>query len=172
MSGLFILPKGFGKKPRKRAAGQRNSHEEDDLQAAVAGFLDWALKDTGATWTAVAHGVYFTRDQEENKRRGMRLKRLGLKSGWPDVQIIYRGRYYGIELKTQTGALSTAQKAVHTDIVLAGATVTVCRSVDAVRDQLEVWGIPTRTEKPSAQRLREAGERLAQREMQDAALPK
>lgn len=138
---MFVLPAEYARRPRKPRT-QRNQHREASLQEAVVAFLDRVLLPP-ATFTAISHGIYFTKDREEAKRRGARLKRLGLKPGWPDIIILHNGRTHGIELKTSDGTLSEAQKAVHTAMVLARCTVTVCRSVDDVRDRLEVWGLPT-----------------------------
>ena len=30
-------------------------------------------------------------------------RKLGLQAGWPDIQLVYQGRYFGLEVKTQTG---------------------------------------------------------------------
>ena len=35
--------------------------------------------------------------------RGAKLKKAGLQAGWPDIQLIYQGYYYGLEVKTETG---------------------------------------------------------------------
>ena len=35
--------------------------------------------------------------------RGAKLKKAGLQAGWPDIQLVYQGRYFGLEVKTQTG---------------------------------------------------------------------
>lgn len=137
---MYVLPAGYAKRPRKPRT-KPNQHHEASLQETVVAFLDRVLLPP-ATYTAIGHGVYFTKDREEAQRRGARLKRLGVKPGWPDLIILHNGRAHGIELKTKEGTLSDAQKAVHTAIVLARCTVTVCRSVDDVRDRLEVWGIP------------------------------
>ena len=37
--------------------------------------------------------------------RGAKLKKAGLQAGWPDIQLVYQGRYFGLEVKTQTGRL-------------------------------------------------------------------
>lgn len=60
----------------------------------------------------------------------------GTLSGVPDILIIYRGRPIFIELKTAKGAVRPSQRFVHDKLVLAGAVVTVCRSLDDVHDFL------------------------------------
>jgi hypothetical protein len=147
---LWKLPAGYAKSPRK--PGVKRAHPEQSLQTHVAELLGWLLPPE-VPWTAIGHGG-------GGKQRGMILKGMGVHAGWPDLMLIYRGRPCFIELKATQGALSPAQKVVHTAITVAGGVVAVCRSIDQVRDILAVWGIPTRAEKPSATRLREAGERI------------
>jgi hypothetical protein len=138
----FILPANLPKRRRKTSHRGANDHLEATLQEAVVGFLDRTLA-APATFTAIAHGVYFTGNREEATRRGAKLKRMGLKSGWPDIIILHKGRSLFLELKSATGTLSPTQRIVHQLLVAAGASVTVCRSIDDVRERLEVWGVPT-----------------------------
>jgi VRR-NUC domain len=108
---------------------------EQSLQMRVATMLNWLLIDT--PWTAIGHGG-------GGKQRGMILKGMGVHAGWPDLMLVHRGRPCFIELKAEKGVLSTAQKAVHEQIVAAGGAVAVCRSLEQVTAVIEVWGIPTR----------------------------
>ena len=64
-------------------------------------------------------------------------KRLGGKKGWPDIEIIHRGRPVFIELKTEKGRVSQAQKERHEELILAGACVTICRSLEEVKHFVE-----------------------------------
>ena len=64
-------------------------------------------------------------------------KRQGVRSGWVDIEVIYKGRFIGIELKTKKGRVSEAQKKCHDDITLAGGLVTVCHSLTEVMDFME-----------------------------------
>ena len=94
----------------------RRQHPEDDLHLAVAQFLDLALpKD--AAWTTVEHGG------KRTKAEAGKLKAKGLKPGWPDIQIVYRGRLILFELKAPGGLLSLAQMGMHEQLTLAGALV-------------------------------------------------
>lgn len=147
---MFVLPAGYAKRPRKAVV--KRSHPEQSLQTRVAGYLSWALAPP-AFFTAVGHGG-------GGALRGAILKGMGLKAGVPDILIIHKGRCIFIELKANKGKLSPEQILVHQLLTVAGAITTVCRSLDEVRMKLELWDIPLRDEKPSAQRLREAGERL------------
>ncbi len=94
----------------------RRAHPEDDLHMAVAQFLDLALPED-ACWTTVEHGG------KRGKREAGRLKAKGVKAGWPDVQVVYRGRLVVIELKAPGKGPSKVQKEMHKQLTLAGALV-------------------------------------------------
>ena len=127
--------------------------DEDMLHEAVRNLLDGILLPP-TVWTTFPAGNYGL-----TMAAATRLARVGLKSGWPDVQIISDGRFYGLELKTRTGVLSKSRQVRTrwggTRLVMgqlemlraleaAGARVAVCRSVDDVLHELKRWQIPTR----------------------------
>ena len=113
------------------------AHPEDDLHMAVAQFLDLALpKD--ACWTTVEHGG------KRGKREAGRLKAKGVKPGWPDIEIIWHGRAYFIELKAPKGLLSDNQITTHLALKQAGALIATLRSVEEVEGTLRGWSIPLR----------------------------
>ncbi len=106
-------------------------HDEDDFHMAVASYLDLALpKD--AVWTTIPAGGGGT-------ARGARLKRMGYKAGFPDLQIFYRGRVICIELKSKKGQLSNVQKAMHDQLTLAGALVYTARRIEEVEGFLRAF---------------------------------
>jgi len=130
---MFVLP---ARMPRKRAANAKpRANPEQSLQRAVATYLARVLA-APTFFTAIGHGG-------GGKLRGAILKGMGMRAGVPDLLIIDRGKCLWIELKAGKGALSPEQVAVHQWLVAAGASVVVCRSIDDVRDRLEVWGVPT-----------------------------
>lgn len=109
---------------------------ELSLHKTVAQFLALALPDDAAWTTFPAGGG--------GHMRGKILKGAGLKAGWPDIQVIYRGRYFGIELKARKGVLSDKQKSAHLEILDAGGAVCTARSVDEVEDFLRFNDVPLR----------------------------
>ena len=130
---MFVLP---ARMPRKRAASSKpRAHAEQSLQKSVAVYLSRVLAPP-TFFTAIGHGG-------GGKMRGAILKGMGVRAGVPDVLIIDRGRCLWMELKSEKGVLSPEQIVVHQLLTAAGACVTVCRSVEDVRDRLEVWGTPT-----------------------------
>lgn len=72
---------------------------------------------------------------------GLRTGR-GCIAGIPDMQLIYRGRAYFIELKAVDGVLSPAQQAVATALASCDVPFGVARDVDEVLQLLDGWEIP------------------------------
>ena len=112
-------------------------HPEQDLQRAVAEFLDLALPRPDAWWTTIPAGG-------GGKVRGAFLKAAGLKAGVPDILIIWRGRAYWIELKSWAGKPSPAQVEVRNMLRLAGCSAEIARTVTDVELWCLGWGIPLR----------------------------
>lgn len=115
----------------------RRQHPEDDFHMVVAQFLDFALPPDAA-WTTVEHGG------QRGKREAGRLKAKGLKPGWPDVQIVYRGRSINIELKAPGERLSPEQEGMHEWLTLAGALVYTAKQIEEVEGFLRGCGVPLR----------------------------
>ena len=98
---------------------------EQELHFQVADYLRLALP---------AQTVWH-HSPNEGRRRPQYTKKLislGLRAGWPDIEIVYKGRIIFIELKTRKGRVSEAQKQCHNDLMLAGAVVKICRSLEEV----------------------------------------
>ena len=120
-------------------------HErERSLHAAVAQFLRLALRPP-TTWTTFPAGG-------GGLERGRLLARLGLRPGWPDILVLHpapaavdggrRAIVLGLELKTETGRQSPAQRCVAADFDAAGAAYLLCRSLDDVQAALLRAGVP------------------------------
>jgi len=106
--------------------------KERDLHRAVAAYLDAALpKD--AYWTTIPGGD------------GRATRAPGYKPGCPDLLVAWNGITVLIELKTERGRLSDAQKETFEQIFLAGLRGGVCRSVDEVFASLKTFGIPLKS---------------------------
>ena len=109
---------------------------EHQIQKAIAQYLDIR----GLCWWAVPNGG------RRNISVAKKLKAEGVKSGIPDITLIYKGKYYGIEVKkpkttTPKGVLSTNQKVRIAQIVDCGGVVGLAYSVLDVKELLEIWGI-------------------------------
>lgn len=108
---------------------------EAQLHADVVKYLKQALP---------ANAV-FHHSPNEGKRGWIAqksLKTYGTRAGWPDIEIIWGGRFYGIELKSKSGRVEETQMSVMKDITSAGAAWIVCRSKEEVELALNGWGIP------------------------------
>ena len=112
---------------------------EEDLHRSVADYLDLALPSDAIWWhTPNQRG---TRKAWENKL----LKALGVRAGFPDIAILWRGHLYCIELKSSTGRASKEQQELMDRLRQSGASVTICRTLDAVEIALGFqWGFPLR----------------------------
>ena len=109
---------------------------EHQIQKAIAQYLD--LK--GLCWWAVPNGG------RRNISVARKMKAEGQKSGVPDITLIYKGQYYGIEVKkpkttTPKGRLSQNQLSRIAQITDSGGVVGVAYSVSDVQDLLQIWGI-------------------------------
>ena len=113
---------------------RRPVQREHGFHEAVADYLRLVLPPAVA-WTTFPAG-------SGGKARGGQLKAMGLRPGWPDIQVLYHGRFLGIELKAGKGTLSVAQDACSTLIVTAGGTWACCRTIDDIERTLFAFGIP------------------------------
>jgi hypothetical protein len=76
--------------------------------------------------------------------RGAKLKKMGLSSGWPDLQLIHKAKYYGLEVKTPVGRLSPAQSKLIDKLKTQGAKVSVVRSEKDAIEQIIKWRLHKR----------------------------
>ena len=107
---------------------------EQIFHISAAEYLDLALPEHAAWTTFPAGGG--------GKTRGGILKAMGLKAGWPDIQILVRAtafdsarsmcRFIGLELKSKDGLVTKAQTDRHALIKKAGGQVYVVRTIDDI----------------------------------------
>lgn len=76
----------------------------------------------------------------EAARQIAKARKLGTKAGWPDIEIIWQGRAYFLEVKADSRQ-SDAQKDIQRDLVRAGASYAVVRSVTEAEAILKSWGL-------------------------------
>jgi hypothetical protein len=107
-----------------------------------------------AEWACYPAGAAHLSPQQQAK-----YSRMGLKRGWPDIQIIHGGRIYGLELKRPGGQLSKSyigrtklgtaryyigQEEMFPRLIEAGMVIAVVRSLNEALLQIAEWGIPFR----------------------------
>lgn len=109
---------------------------ETQLHTAVAMYLDAALPRDAFWWATVNEGKRGWRDQTK-------IRRHGLRAGYPDISICHGGQLYCIELKRpktpgkRAGQISKAQQATMDALSIAGAEVAVCYSLVDVQEFLQ-----------------------------------
>ena len=91
-----------------------------------------------ATLTHVANG------ENRNPVTGALLKRMGMRRGVEDLQFIWDGIHYAIEIKIPGAYQSPYQKEREAAVVAAGGFYAVSRSTQDIDDLLAHWNIPTR----------------------------
>jgi len=111
--------------------------DEFRLSCVVADYLARALP-TRALFS------HFPAGEKRSAVTGSRLKRMGLKRGWPDYLVILDGKTFGIELKAGKGKLSDVQLAVADAFVANGAPWVCARSTQEVEAFLTEQGVQLR----------------------------
>jgi hypothetical protein len=71
----------------------------------------------------------------------LKIRGLAVIPGVPDLIIIKDGEVFALELKSENGRLSTAQRTCHEAMRAAGAVVEVAMGLDAALALLERWQI-------------------------------
>lgn len=119
---------------------------EQALHLAVAQLLEAVLPRSGAIWCHIPNGGARRKRRNANGQaycpEGAVLKRMGVRPGMPDIQIIAPGpRLVYIELKAKGGRLSEAQREMHRQLEAVGADVRICSTVEQVRDAMSELGL-------------------------------
>lgn len=119
------------------------------MHRQVADYLAAALgPDSECVWTTFPAGG-------GGRVRGAQLKARGLRAGWPDIQIVARvpttiagppfvTAFIGIELKTESGAVSPEQADCFNALSAVGARIFLCRSLNDVERVLKMFAVPLR----------------------------
>ena len=97
----------------------------------------------GVVWWCVDHANY------AGEVPGIRIGR-GIIAGIPDLLLIHLGAVFMIEIKTEDGTLSDAQRGVLCAVLAARGRVAVARDASEVIGILDYWKIPR------ARRVKEA----------------
>ncbi|WP_412506172.1 VRR-NUC domain-containing protein [Roseovarius sp. SYSU LYC5161] len=77
----------------------------------------------------------------EAARQIAKARKMGTRAGWPDLEIIWCGRAYMLEVKAPRGRQSPDQRAVANDLERAGAEYAVVRSIEEVQHVISKWGM-------------------------------
>ena len=120
---------------------------EEDLHFKISEYLFYTLKKEVA-WTT------FEVSNQQGGHRGrlkqIKLKKKGVKIGWPDVQLFWASdtiigytKSLFLEIKTPQGVVSPVQRACHTHLLGVNIPTVIVRSVDDVREVIRIHGIPS-----------------------------
>lgn len=115
--------------------GRVRARPEEQLQRAIVRFLGISLPPDSF--------MFATTNQRGTRKRfemGI-LKAMGARAGVPDLVILHRGRFFGLEVKADKGRLSDHQATAADLIVQAGGFFSVVRSVEEVERCLRAWGV-------------------------------
>lgn len=95
--------------------------------------------------------TYYTTIENSNQQGGKagrikqaKNKRRGVKTGFPDILIIYRGRAFFLEVKRYGKAATPRQKEEHAHIEKSGGVVRVVHNIEEVRQFFMEYQIQTR----------------------------
>jgi hypothetical protein len=93
---------------------------EDSIQKKLVELLDGFCRPN-VTWFAVPNGGW------RFKKTATRLKATGVRPGVPDIIVLARGKFHGIELKRETGRTTKTQDDFGAEIERAGGGYHVCK---------------------------------------------
>lgn len=102
-----------------------------------------AIQSTYITWLNLQYPAVadvtasFANGGKRDSRYGRRLKREGLKKGFPDIGIfVAKGKSHGmfIEFKSEKGVVRKEQKAAMSVLEAQGYRCSVCRSLEEAMD--------------------------------------
>jgi len=146
------LPEPVLRQRVKRKPGMAPAPSEDGFHITLKKALTYGVASPGFTSRAglfwCSHEVRnsgkptITRSGKRINLEGVNRKMRGVVSGFPDVQFVYQGRSYLLELKKPGGKPSHDQIERHAALRAAGCPVAV---VDNLRDaiaQMTAWGLP------------------------------
>lgn len=123
-------------KQKVHATRKRDGNNEARIQASIVSFVRVVAPNC-----IVAH---IPNGGLRSKREAARLKWVGVTAGFPDLILLSpSGRAYFIEVKTDTGRLSTEQSDFHSRLNILGFQCAIVRSIDDARLALKAWNIPT-----------------------------
>lgn len=119
------------------------AHPEDDFHETLAQILTYGIAPPGVLSREGV--VWLSHENRQNgPREGARRKKRGVVPGVPDVQFVYGGRSYWIELKAPRKYPSPEQVAFHEALRGVGCDVAVARDAGQVVAALNAWSIPHR----------------------------
>ena len=121
----------------------KRNNEEHKIQVGIVNYLSLALPPDATYWAVPNGGArsqFVTKNGRSFSLEGKRLKDEGVVSGVSDLMILWAGRLICIEVKTPKGRQSQNQKDWEERIITCGAVYRVVRSIDDVKNLLDLLG--------------------------------
>lgn len=113
---------------------KKRASPEFDFHKTVCVFLDLQLPKGAIYHHSPNEGLH--KPQYRKKQLSM-----GMKPGWPDLEIFCNGKVLFLELKSPTGQTSKTQKEIHSTIYKNGFKTFVCRTIYDVKAALRQYGM-------------------------------
>jgi hypothetical protein len=113
---------------------RESRRQEWTEQIKLAEMLDKYLDPADTFWTSLEN-------KPISRLSGIFQKKRGVRSGLPDVQVIWRGKPIFVELKSRAGKASKVQKHVRLKMLPAGADWWLARSARAAMMALHLSGV-------------------------------
>lgn len=130
----------------RRVRKVRNSHPEEDLQAACVEWFRYAWRKYWRLLFAVPNGG------SRNAKEAANMKRAGVVAGVADLLLLVPNKFYGalcIEMKVGNNSQSDAQKEWERATVEAGNQYAVCRTLDEFMEVVNEYLKANREQSPS-----------------------
>jgi hypothetical protein len=113
---------------------RESRRQEWSEQTKLAGLLAKYLDPSCTFWTSLEN-------KPISRISGIFQRKRGVRSGLPDVLVIFRQRPIFVELKSRRGVASKAQKQIRLEMLPAGATWYMARSARAALMALHLEGV-------------------------------
>jgi hypothetical protein len=127
---VMIDPAGSFAVQRRRESRREEWSEQTKLTALLAKYLD----PTCTFWTSLEN-------KPLSQLTAIFQNRRGVKSGLPDVLVIFRQKPIFVELKSRAGVATKAQKQRRLELLPAGAVWLMARSARAAMMALHLSGV-------------------------------
>jgi len=118
---------------RRRKYRRQEWIEQMKLAQLLAKYLDPAT----TFWTSLEN-------KPSSRLNGVLQKKRGVRSGLPDVMVVFSRRPVFVEVKSRAGIASKAQKQVRDELLTAGCEWWMCRSARAALTALRRSGVEFR----------------------------
>jgi hypothetical protein len=110
---------------------------EGPIHLACLHWLQWKLP--GAVIHHSPNEMNIGGDRKSKAIAQCRAKAMGMRPGWPDIEVFWRGQFWAFEVKSATGRVSLKQLACGADIIDNGGQWAVVRSVADVERCVAAW---------------------------------